>query len=339
MDNCILITKGRELNKSSTSIVSEKSEEHLQDHNMVSQPFNEEVNKTMDAYSEVILEDAVCYGCEELGELRKASQEMVSTITQLKEIILNLDEDLTMKKEKIGMMEENLAYYLDENVKVKNELKYLKGSESMNSTLSLGHEKHDNDHISFHQDFMDFKTLVMEEIATIKGVISSCKDQEKEDDNISEDAIIISSDEDQQIDTGHIPEVSRINFKPKAMIKSKSDSDVNKVLMNQCSAVFNKQSDQDQGVINKQVIDTSKRWLNSGNSSVAKLTPVKRIVPGTKLYSKTHLRTTLIISDSTISRIPAWQLKKNIDVDHEAVITKRHPGSTAEEIFHFLLTL
>ena len=59
----------------------------------------------------------------------------------------------------------------------------------------------------------------------------------------SEDAIIISSGEDQQINTGHTPEVSRTNAKPKAMIKSKSDSDVNKVSMNQCSAVFNKKSD------------------------------------------------------------------------------------------------
>ena len=66
-----------------------------------------------------------------------------------------------------------------------------------------------------------------------------------------------------------------------------------------------------------------------------KRTPVKRIAPGTKLYSKTHLRTALIISDSTISRIPAWQLKKDIEVDHEAVLTKRHTGSTAEEISHF----
>ena len=61
----------------------------------------------------------------------------------------------------------------------------------------------------------------------------------------------------------------------------------------------------------------------------------KKIVPGVKPYSKAHVRNTLIITDSTISRIPAWQLKQNINLDEENVITKRHPGSTAKEISHF----
>ena len=60
----------------------------------------------------------------------------------------------------------------------------------------------------------------------------------------------------------------------------------------------------------------------------------RKIVPGLKTYSRAHVRTTLIISDSTISRIPVRALKNNIDLECEEVIMKKYPGQTTKEISH-----
>ena len=60
-------------------------------------------------------------------------------------------------------------------------------------------------------------------------------------------------------------------------------------------------------------------------------------MPGVKSYSKAHIQTTLLISDSTIGNMSVKQLKGYIDKDCEEVIVNKHPGATAEEIAHYSL--
>ena len=61
---------------------------------------------------------------------------------------------------------------------------------------------------------------------------------------------------------------------------------------------------------------------------------VDQIIPGMKMYSKANISTTLILSDSTLNRIPNKQLKENLDQKYENVIRKIYPGNTAKEISH-----
>ena len=60
-----------------------------------------------------------------------------------------------------------------------------------------------------------------------------------------------------------------------------------------------------------------------------------RLVPGDKLYSQTHIKTTMIIADSTPGKININHVKSNIDLSEENVIFKRFPGQTADEIAHY----
>lgn len=64
-------------------------------------------------------------------------------------------------------------------------------------------------------------------------------------------------------------------------------------------------------------------------------TPQLKVVPGNKLYSQSHVKTTLIISDSTPKRIHNSEIKANIDLTKEDVVFKRYPGQTAEEIAYY----
>ena len=60
-----------------------------------------------------------------------------------------------------------------------------------------------------------------------------------------------------------------------------------------------------------------------------------KIVPGVKPYSRSHIHTTLVISDSTIGNMTSGQLRKNIDKNSEDVIVNRHPGATTMDINHY----
>ena len=60
-----------------------------------------------------------------------------------------------------------------------------------------------------------------------------------------------------------------------------------------------------------------------------------KFAPGLKPYSKSHLHSTMIISDSMSGRVHINQIKNNIDTNVEEVIFKRFPGHTADEISHY----
>ena len=59
------------------------------------------------------------------------------------------------------------------------------------------------------------------------------------------------------------------------------------------------------------------------------------LVPGDKLYSNAHVKTTMIIADSTPGRININQIKNNINLAEENVIFKRYQGQTADEISYY----
>ena len=59
------------------------------------------------------------------------------------------------------------------------------------------------------------------------------------------------------------------------------------------------------------------------------------VVPGPKLYSKSHIRSTMVLSDSMSGRVNIHQVRRNIDTSEEEIIFKRYPGHTADEIRHY----
>ena len=61
----------------------------------------------------------------------------------------------------------------------------------------------------------------------------------------------------------------------------------------------------------------------------------RNIVPGVKLYSKSHLRSTMVITDSMAGRVNKKQINRNIDSNEEEVIFKRFPGHTADELSYY----
>ena len=62
---------------------------------------------------------------------------------------------------------------------------------------------------------------------------------------------------------------------------------------------------------------------------------LKNVVPGTKLYSKSHLWTTMVISDSMPTKMNYKMIRPNIDTNVEAAIFKKFPGHTADEIAYY----
>ena len=75
-------------------------------------------------------------------------------------------------------------------------------------------------------------------------------------------------------------------------------------------------------------------WTPKGNDDTSLISSPK-FAPGLKPYSKSHLFSTMIISDSMSGRVHINQIKNNIDTDIEEVIFKRFPGHTADEISHY----
>ena len=78
-------------------------------------------------------------------------------------------------------------------------------------------------------------------------------------------------------------------------------------------------------VRNKNTVEVEQNKVES--MKISPLEMNKNVVPA--------VRTMLVLSDITISLIPAWQLKENIDLGAENVITKLHTGSTADKISFF----
>ena len=74
--------------------------------------------------------------------------------------------------------------------------------------------------------------------------------------------------------------------------------------------------------------NTNYQW----NANQHQPTLGKNLVPGSKLYSKSHLRTTMIITDSMAGRVNIKQVNRNIDTNEEEVVFKRFPGHTADEL-------
>ena len=75
-------------------------------------------------------------------------------------------------------------------------------------------------------------------------------------------------------------------------------------------------------------------WAPEGKGQVA-TTSSPNYVPGLKFYSKSHLHTTVVLSDSISGKVHANQINANIDTNVEEVIFKKFPGHTADEISHY----
>ena len=134
--------------------------------------------------------------------------------------------------------------------------------------------------------------------------------------------------------------------KRKVLAKSRSDSEIGKISQyNHFNNIIDtkemEKGDIENNIMTSSNIITHTSSIISDRSLINKLStesnilPKTRIVPGVKSYSKAHTRTTLIISDSIINRILAYNLKNNIDLNSEEIIMKNFVGATAEEISHY----
>ena len=223
---------------------------------------------------------------------------------------------------------------LDENTRLKNNVKVLKErnrSLTDNNTINDGNDTTlsernpsitDNNSINdgndttlrefktFQQDYLDFKKYVCEQITTIKYHTQS----EQNHQSPSEDETSCSAETNEG---SNIKNAENNVKRKKVMIKSSSESDITKI----STPVQIKSL-------------TAQPSVPPHNKSREETNISAKIVPGVKTYNKAHIRTTLILSDSTLNRIPTRHLKANIDMDCEDVIRKIYPGNTAEEISH-----
>ena len=296
--------RGTILNKSLTSavpteIIKNVKEIEKEDSDIL---LTDDMNtiKLMENYAQVIMEDDN-FNCIDVEELKL-------TINNLTEKIDDMNEEIKFKQEKINLLEENLEHFLDENVRLKNNIKFLKERHRNQSESTIySDEDEDTSFKNYQQDYLDFKKYVLEELSTIKQQNIHRNQQPSNDEQFQDE---IFQNEDEYKDNNNNKENMPIK---KKITRSKSFPNIRKT-----------------AVEDVQNITENMTHITPGMAEMN-----KNIAPGVKTWNKAHLRTTLIISDSTISRIPAWQLKENIDQDTEKVITKRHPGSTADEISFF----
>ena len=130
--------------------------------------------------------------------------------------------------------------------------------------------------------------------------------------------------------TSNLQRLPPVTSNNKPFLHSKSDSSINKIIpvipINDTNAIESN-VDKDGDITQPQVVNR----VNHGTP------PTKlHIVPGTKKYSKAHVRNTLIVSDSMTNQIHVNKLKNNIDLDCEDIILKKFSGATADEISHYV---
>ena len=75
--------------------------------------------------------------------------------------------------------------------------------------------------------------------------------------------------------------------------------------------------------------------LNKMDINTPRTSNILNIVPGIKQYSKAHIQSTLLLSDSVIGKMNSKNLKYHLDLDCEDVIVNKHSGATAVELAHY----
>ena len=174
-----------------------------------------------------------CDNCKDMEILKDNCIDMEMTMKKMKEYILELKDDVENKIEKITLLEENLAYFLDENAQLKNKAKQEKGTISFDSVssesdvLNFSQQKlakdgetrseHAVDDIgTLRDDYMEFKKFICKEIATLKeGTIQYDLQHEEEQ-------IVDNSIQNNNIDE----DWKHVEYRKKKMQKSKSDTDL-----------------------------------------------------------------------------------------------------------------
>ena len=288
-----------------------------------------DTSKIMDIYSEIMVDAVKCTECKDQDKLREHCEEMELEIDELKDNIKRMEGMLCMKEEKIKLLQENLEHCFDENTRIKNNIKQLKEnnrslSDDSDSEFSDEDMNIDvDDFKSFRQDFLQFKKHVSDELAELKQNVKSDLNGKSEDvnDNASGQNDIDSNSAQSNVGWNIVRKEKR---KGNMLIRSNSDSNINQI---QISNRFSE--------LNKVDVCSFARKTQSGKHVGAKTQPIEKISPGVKEYSKAHIRTTLILSDSTIGKLTAKRVRKNIDVECEEAVVNKHPGATAAQIAHY----
>ena len=131
----------------------------------------------------------------------------------------------------------------------------------------------------------------------------------------------------------------------KPFLRSKSDSNINKIIpvipINDTNGIESNVNrvNHETPPTKLHIVPGTKKYSKAHvrNTLIVSDTYIQvHTVPGTKKYSKAHVRNTLIVSDSMINRIHVNKLKNNIDFDCEDIILKKFSGATADEISHYV---
>ena len=175
-----------------------------------------------------------CDNCKDMEILKDNCIDMEMTTKKTKEYILELKDDVENKIEKITLLEENLAYFLDENAQLKNKAKQEKGtilfdsvSSESDGVLNFSQQKlaKDGETRSEHavddlgtlrDDYMEFKKFICKEIATLKEGTIQYDDLQHEEEEIVDNIQNNNIDEDWK----------HVEYRKKKMQKSKSDTDL-----------------------------------------------------------------------------------------------------------------
>ena len=136
-----------------------------------------------------------------------------------------MNEEDVFKQEKIKLLGENLEHLLDENTRLKNNVKFLKErnrSLTDNNTINDGNDTTLSEFKTFQQDYLDFKRYVCEQITTIKYHTHSGQNHQSP----SEDGTSWSAETNEG---SNIKNAENNVKRKKVMIKSSSESDITKI--------------------------------------------------------------------------------------------------------------
>ena len=233
---------------------------------------------------------------------------------QIEKLLKKAEDVIKLKDAELENSERRLTINLDDNLylrtenqKLKNQIKLMKQNSvsesfsdaSRNDPLCKKMVKEVN---NLHEELSDFRKYVYNELFVIKGFCNKATENVHTTTNISE------TFNDHHMETSFNAPSGNIHHN-----SSSSDTTFTEILP---------QNDIDNNI-------TNETESENRNANVQEELPIR---PGVKLYSRAHINTTLLISDSTIGNLMAKQLRAHINEVEEDIIVSKHSGATAEEI-------
>ena len=268
---------------------------------------------------------------ELLRRLRKVERES----EEKEEEIEILKGEVCKGETKTRLLQENLSRVTDENIQMKNK----------NKVVS------DTDINKVYRELQDFKKDISKQIKDLSDIHKKREVESKKSGGTKE-----TLRENQEEERQDQQDLSDINKKREVEIKkpggTKQTLRENQEEERQDSqqkqpqqTMYDEQQIQEQSLQQQQDVNVPSCTSSSSSETLSLLSHwdpdqhepnlERNIVPGVKLYSKSHLRSTMVITDSMAGRVNKKQINRNIDSNEEEVIFKRFPGHTADELSYY----